>query len=285
MRTKNRNFLPQGKSQMLKKTFLLCLTTFALTFFCLNAPAQTRRTPSSPNKSVLTEIELPAGAVKIAESDRPADVKTKLNALITLLNKELPAGSKTKFQQGDSEVVSWTGIGVNSTKAAPLMKKIEGNFQAAKWKYELLKNKDADPTAFSLKRTQPKSRQLIGFFMTETDALLLVVAELAAVEAGGVDVTGKWNMIGEAMGQSIPVTLELEQSGETVNGTFSSHLGNGTIQDIKVTGNTLDALAKVEVQGQIVELKLKGNVDGDKMKGTLNGKGLPPINFTATRAK
>ncbi len=106
-----------------------------------------------------------------------------------------------------------------------------------------------------------------------------------ASAASGVNVTGKWNMIAEGQGQSMPVTIELKQDGENISGTFSSHVGNGTVPSGKVNGSTITALARMEVQGQIVELKLKGKIDGDKMSGSLSGAGLPPISFTATRAK
>lgn len=99
------------------------------------------------------------------------------------------------------------------------------------------------------------------------------------------NVTGKWNMIATGQGQSMPVTIELKQDGENITGTFSSHVGNGTVPSGKVVGNTITALARMEVQGQLVELRLKGKIDGDKMSGSLSGAGLPPISFTSTRAK
>jgi hypothetical protein len=41
----------------------------------------------------------------------------------------------------------------------------------------------------------------------------------------------------------------------------------------------------VNFQNQVIDLDLKGTIDGDKMSGSLNGQGLPPISFTATRAQ
>ncbi len=108
---------------------------------------------------------------------------------------------------------------------------------------------------------------------TETDA------------AASVNVTGKWNMIAEGDGQSMPVMIELKQDGETITGTFSSHIGNGTVPSGNISGNTITAIAIIEVQGQKVELKLKGKINGDKMSGSLSGAMLPRITFTATKAK
>jgi hypothetical protein len=87
----------------------------------------------------------------------------------------------------------------------------------------------------------------------------------------------------QAGGQQIPITLELKQDGSVFNGSLSSALGGGTIQNGKVSGNMLVGTAKVDVQGQPMELKLEGTIEGDKMTGTLSGPGLPPISFTATK--
>jgi WD40-like Beta Propeller Repeat len=100
-----------------------------------------------------------------------------------------------------------------------------------------------------------------------------------------VDVTGKWNMIVSAQGLSIPVTVEMEQQGEVVRGTFSSHAGGGTLRDGQMNGNAITAIARVNVQGQTVDLDLKGTINGEKMSGSLSGQGLPPISFTATRSQ
>jgi dipeptidyl aminopeptidase/acylaminoacyl peptidase len=102
--------------------------------------------------------------------------------------------------------------------------------------------------------------------------------------APAVNAGGKWNLTASAGGQEIPITLDLKQDGANLTGELQSHMGGGTIESGKVSGNAVLATAKVEVQGQAMELKIEGTIDGGKMNGTMSGPGLPPITFTATKA-
>jgi len=103
--------------------------------------------------------------------------------------------------------------------------------------------------------------------------------------APSVNITGKWNMIGSAGGQEIPISLNVNQNGSIVTGTVSSMQGNGTIESGKVSANNLTGTLKVDIGGQAMQLTMEGIIDGDKMTGTLVGSGLPPITFTATKQK
>jgi dipeptidyl aminopeptidase/acylaminoacyl peptidase len=100
-----------------------------------------------------------------------------------------------------------------------------------------------------------------------------------------VSATGKWNVVADADGQQIAVTLDLKQDGANVNGTLASDIANGTITNAKVSGKMLIGTAKVEIQGQLIDLKMEGTIEGDKMTGTFAGPGLPAITFTATKMK
>lgn len=96
-------------------------------------------------------------------------------------------------------------------------------------------------------------------------------------------VAGTWNTTANAQGMSFPVTLELEQNGAAVNGTFSSSFGSGTISNIKVSGNKLSGIAKVRFGARIVDLRINGTIDGNRMSGTMSGAGLPPISFRGSK--
>lgn len=100
------------------------------------------------------------------------------------------------------------------------------------------------------------------------------------------NVAGKWDLTIEAQGQKLPVSLELKQEGANVTGTMSSMLGQGNIESAKVSGNRLTGTAKIEMQGQAVDLAINGTVEGDAMKGTLTASmpGLPPLPFEGKRA-
>ncbi|HEY0460422.1 MAG TPA: alpha/beta fold hydrolase [Pyrinomonadaceae bacterium] len=99
-----------------------------------------------------------------------------------------------------------------------------------------------------------------------------------------VDVSGKWTMFVDANGQTIQIAMELKQTDKDFSGTTSSMLGGGTVENGKVTGNTLQGLMKAIVQGQSLDIKMDGTVEGDTMKGTLDSPyGVLP--FTATKDK
>lgn len=100
------------------------------------------------------------------------------------------------------------------------------------------------------------------------------------------NVGGKWTMVADAGGQQIQIAVDLKQDGANFSGTMNSMLGGGTVEKGKVSGKNLSGVLKAEVQGQIMELQMEGKVEADgKMSGTLNGAGLPPIAFTATKDK
>jgi len=103
--------------------------------------------------------------------------------------------------------------------------------------------------------------------------------------APSVNAGGKWNLIADADGQQVAVMLDLKQDGANVSGTLASEVANGTIENAKVSGKMLIGTAKVEIQGQPMELKMEGTIEGGKMTGTFSGPGLPPITFTATKMK
>ncbi len=96
---------------------------------------------------------------------------------------------------------------------------------------------------------------------------------------------GKWNLMLEAQGQKLPLTLMLKQEGEKVIGSHESMLGKGEITGGKVNGNKFVGTAKTEIQGQPVDLTINGTINGDTMKGVINSTipGFPPLPFEGTR--
>ena len=98
------------------------------------------------------------------------------------------------------------------------------------------------------------------------------------------DVSGKWNLTIDFQGQQLPVSLNLQQEGETLEGSLESMLGEGKISDGKVRGNNFTAVATTEMQGQILEISISGNVENDTLTGTLSAPMIPmPLDFTGKR--
>jgi dipeptidyl aminopeptidase/acylaminoacyl peptidase len=103
--------------------------------------------------------------------------------------------------------------------------------------------------------------------------------------AAGASLAGKWTAVAEAGGQQLEVQMDFKQDGSNLTGSLSSQFGGGTISDGKVSGKQFMANATVDLQGQSVALKIEGTIEGDKITGTMSGVGLPPVTFTATKAK
>jgi hypothetical protein len=99
-----------------------------------------------------------------------------------------------------------------------------------------------------------------------------------------VDLTGKWTMVAEAPGQSVTISMELKQNESAFTGTISSMLGEGTVENGKVSGKNVSGLIRTNVQGQPIELKMDGTVEGGTIKGTFDSP-FGTIPFTATRDK
>ena len=99
------------------------------------------------------------------------------------------------------------------------------------------------------------------------------------------NINGKWSMVAEAGSQTIPVTVELKQTGEEFAGTSMSHLGAGKIESGKLVGTSFTAVMAADIQGQSVEFAMQGTIDGDKVSGTFTNAQFGSIPFTGTRAK
>ncbi len=118
------------------------------------------------------------------------------------------------------------------------------------------------------------------------DPKTIVLAKKVDMNAApGVNVSGKWNLKADAGGQQVDITLDLKQDGANLSGLLMSDIASGTIENVKVSGKMLVGTAKVEVQGQPMELKMEATVEGDKMTGNFSGPGIPLVTFTAAKVK
>ncbi len=106
------------------------------------------------------------------------------------------------------------------------------------------------------------------------------------VESAAVDISGNWNLKIDFQGQEIPVSLSLDQTDGKISGKLKSMLGEGKIENGKVTGNSFSAVAVTEMQGQQIELSISGTVENETMKGSLSAPMFPmPLDFSGERKK
>jgi hypothetical protein len=113
-------------------------------------------------------------------------------------------------------------------------------------------------------------------------AVIVVGTSLAYASA---NIGGNWSITVDAGGQQVAVGLNLTQKDDTFTGTSSSDLGDGTIEQGKVTGSDFTALMKTSLQGSPVDIKMSGKVDGDKISGNLDVPGIGVLPFSGTKNK
>lgn len=107
----------------------------------------------------------------------------------------------------------------------------------------------------------------------------------AAADAPTADLTGTWTLQLNFQGTEVPVTLVLEQSGESVTGKLETPLGEGIISDGNVKGTKLSATAAAEIQGQSVEFVIGGAANGDELNGSITSPMIPePLTFTGKKS-
>lgn len=116
----------------------------------------------------------------------------------------------------------------------------------------------------------------------EQDEAKYVVDEGAA----NADVAGRWQLQIDFAGQSLPVTLVLEQTDSVITGSLETMLGEGVIDEGSVRGTNLSATVNAEIQGQPVELSIAAKVIGDTVEGTVTAPIAPaPLAFTGSRER
>jgi len=108
--------------------------------------------------------------------------------------------------------------------------------------------------------------------------LLLLLACIATAADTPARVAGTWNIKVSGEGGSANQTIELQQDGGKIIGTFKGPRQSGSLEGT-VDGNNIQFHVKARVP-----LDYTGTVDGNTMKGTMSGRGKTG-NWTAERAK
>lgn len=106
----------------------------------------------------------------------------------------------------------------------------------------------------------------------------------AEPEAPAVDVSGAWQLTLDFQGQSVPVTLELDQKGSALSGSIDSLFGKGAVTMGKVSGSGFTASAVTEVQGQPLEMTIAGALNDGALSGVITSPAVPSeVPFTGVR--
>ena len=104
------------------------------------------------------------------------------------------------------------------------------------------------------------------------------------MEAATINLTGNWDLTIDFQGQQIPVSLTLEQTDGKISGKLESMLGEGKIENGKVSGNGFSAVATTEMQGQSLEIAINGTLENEELKGSLSAPMIPmPLEFSGRK--
>lgn len=119
---------------------------------------------------------------------------------------------------------------------------------------------------------------------TTTLAALALLLAWTAPASAQVDMTGTWSLQVDVQGQITNPSLELEQDGTTLTGTYDSPtLGIADVTGT-VEGNTVTVNFEVNVGGQGGPVVYSGTVSEDGVwSGNFNLAGLATGTFTGTK--
>ncbi|MGB7069871.1 MAG: pitrilysin family protein [Pyrinomonadaceae bacterium] len=96
---------------------------------------------------------------------------------------------------------------------------------------------------------------------------------------------GNWLLTLDFQGQSLPVSMTLQQDGTGVSGSIETMLGTGRISEGSLAGEKLSATVITEIQGEQVEFEINGKIAGDSLTGLITTPLAPdPLPFNGSRS-
>jgi hypothetical protein len=99
----------------------------------------------------------------------------------------------------------------------------------------------------------------------------LLLAQDSEPNNSQANISGAWQLSWQGRGGSQQATIQMQQDGSKLNGTFQGPRGSSSLTG-SVDGNNVSF--SVQMQGRrSVTLAFTGTIDGDKMSGTLQPQG------------
>ena len=117
-------------------------------------------------------------------------------------------------------------------------------------------------------------------------ALVLASFFIAASIVHAADVSGTWTASFDTQVGTQSYTFMLEVEGETLTGTAKSNLlGDSTLSEGKVDGDTISFVERGTYQGMPLEFNYSGEIVGDEIHFKRELMGFPAEEFVAQRAE
>ena len=124
--------------------------------------------------SALTGVRLPQGAHRINDSNVPPEVGQAMQKIV--------AEGGGKLRQGNTEVLIWTGSDLKKAGARSITDRLTSALKTGGWDYEVSGTENGI-TFFSVLRSEPVRRGVLGFFGESDGTLIFAWTEVHA--AGG----------------------------------------------------------------------------------------------------
>jgi hypothetical protein len=105
--------------------------------------------------------------------------------------------------------------------------------------------------------------------------------------ASAADITGTWKGTAETPAGKVQRTFSFKVDGSKLTGEATSDvLGNSTIQDGKIDGDTITFTIDVTIQGNQAKANYTGKIEGDQIKMSVKVEGVEQtIEYSVTRVK
>ena len=133
-----------------------------------------------------------------------------------------------------------------------------------------------------LEQIQPYAGE-IEFYSTAGKRKAAPTAPSYSAEAAAA-LAGNWSLlIDTPLGQSIPATLTLANTGKGFSGTVTSEMGNGEVLAATFDGESFAGTISFDVAGHTMEAQLDGTVSNEQMEGSLTLENAPPLSFTGNK--
>ncbi len=124
--------------------------------------------------SALTGVRLPQGAHRVNEASVPSEVGQAMQKMV--------ADGGGKLRQGNSEVLIWTGSDLKKAGSKSITDRLASALKTGGWAFEVSGTENGI-TFFSVLRSEPERRGILGFFGESDGTLIFAWTEVHA--AGG----------------------------------------------------------------------------------------------------
>jgi hypothetical protein len=194
-----------------------CVVALGL-FFSVTAFGQGDAEPVG--RSSLTGVSLPKGALRMYDKYVPEEVARTMNKIV--------AGGGGKLRQGETEVLVWTGSDLKKAGAKTITESVGSALRSEGWEFEI-SGTESGITFFSVLRTQPERRGLLGFFGEAEGSLVFAWTEVHAAAATPTRIAENDDPGGSVSDYSFTTPSGWSRKDETGKITLSSVDGEKTL--------------------------------------------------------